>query len=298
MYEFHPLSDEVGYFESPAKIGLVILDHPRCALIDAGNDVSAAKKVKKQLDAMGLELDVIYLTHSNADHIGGCAWLQKQTGCRIYAPGMECSFTQSPVLEPSFLYGGFPAKEMRHKFLMAKSSDCLPLSPDVLPAGWKVIDLPGHFLDMCGYEVPGHIVFLADCLSSKEILDKYKIGFIYDVKSYLETLDAVAVLPAKHYVFAHTPLISSSAEAAGLAGYNQKIVHEIADDICALLDQPHSFEDILAALCRQYQLQLNTEQYLLVGSTVRSYLSWLWDFKKIEPFFDDSRMLWKRTESD
>ena len=105
---------------------------------------------------------------SNADHIGGCGYLQKQTGCRIYAPGIECDFTRHPVLEPAFLYGGFPSKDLRHKFLMAAESEAMYLTDDVLAQGMEAIPLPGHFFDMTGFRTADDVVYLADCLSSRQ----------------------------------------------------------------------------------------------------------------------------------
>ena len=39
---------------------------------------------------------------------------------------------------------------------------------------------------------------------------------------------------------------------------------------------------------------MNFEQYVLVGSTVRSYLSWLEDTGKLSAEFQDSMLLWKK----
>ena len=38
---------------------------------------------------------------------------------------------------------------------------------------------------------------------------------------------------------------------------------------------------------------MNFEQYVLVGSTVRSYLAWLKDAGKLSVNFEDNRMLWR-----
>ena len=107
MYELKQVSDSCYYIQSPAKIGLVKLNDTDVCLIDSGNDKDAGRKVRQHLDANGWNLTAIYNTHSNADHIGGNRYLQGQTGCKVYAPGIECAFTRYPVLEPSFLYGGF-----------------------------------------------------------------------------------------------------------------------------------------------------------------------------------------------
>ena len=40
---------------------------------------------------------------------------------------------------------------------------------------------------------------------------------------------------------------------------------------------------------------MNFEQYVLVGSTVRSYLSWLKDTGKLSAQFENSLLLWQRT---
>ena len=183
MFELVQVSEHCFYIQSPAKIGLVRLSGPEVCLIDSGNDKDAGRKIRQILGANGWKLTAIYNTHSNADHIGGNRYLQNQTGCRVYAPGIERDFTVHPLLEPSFLYGGYPVKELRHKFLMAQDSSALPLTDDVLPDGFERIPLPGHFFDMCGFRAPDDVVFLADCLSSRETLEKYRIGFIYDVSA-------------------------------------------------------------------------------------------------------------------
>ena len=41
---------------------------------------------------------------------------------------------------------------------------------------------------------------------------------------------------------------------------------------------------------------MNFEQYVLVGSTVRSYLSYLRDTGRIEPSFQDNRLVWQAVE--
>ena len=44
-------------------------------------------------------------------------------------------------------------------------------------------------------------------------------------------------------------------------------------------------ERILQEVFRGYRLSMNFEQYVLVGSTVRSYLSWLKDNGKLPATF-------------
>lgn len=291
MYELIQVSERSYYIQSPAKIGLVKLGGQDVCLIDSGNDKDAGRKVRQLLDANGWRLTAIYNTHSNADHIGGNRYLQAQTGCRIYAPGIECAFTRRPVLEPSFLYGGYPCGELRHKFLMAQESDVRELTPESLPEGFEMIPLPGHFFDMAGFRTPDGVVYLADCLSSRETLEKYRIGFIYDVAAYLKTLEMVQSLEARMFVPAHA---AASEDVSGLARYNIASVLEVADKIAGLCREPLCFEAILQRLFTDYGLAMNFEQYVLVGSTVRSYLAWLKDSGRLRVSFEDNLLLWRQ----
>ena len=291
MYELIQVADKSYYIQCPAKIGLVRLEGDQVCLIDSGSDKDAGRKVRQILDANGWRLAAIYVTHSNADHIGGCQYLQKQTGCRIFAPGIEQAFTRYPVLEPSFLYGGYPFRELRNKFLMAKESPAEELVPASLPEGFAVIPLPGHFFDMVGFRTPDDVVYLADCLSSRETLDKYQIGFLYDVAAYLDTLEKVKGLSARLFVPAHA---EAAEDIAALAGYNIAKVRQVAERILDLCREPLSFETILQRLFTGCGLTMDFQQYVLVGSTVRSYLSWLKDTGSLDARFEDDRLLWER----
>lgn len=71
---------------------------------------------------------------------------------------------------------------------MAKESDTTPITDPDFPKEIEILPLLGHFMNMVGYKTPDEVIFLADCLSSKQTLDKYQISFIYDVESYLNTL--------------------------------------------------------------------------------------------------------------
>lgn len=290
MYELVQLTDRTYYIESPAKIGLVKLNDNNVCLIDSGNDKDAGRKVKKLLDSNGWHLTAIYNTHSNADHIGGNKYLQSNTGCKIFAPSIECCFTNYPVLEPSFLYGGYPMKELRHKFLMAQESSAEYLTSDSLPECFSIIDLPGHFFGMTGFRTPDDVVFLADCLSSPETLSKYRLTFIYDVGAYIATLETVKTMKACMFVPSHAAVTD---DISSLAQYNIDSVKANAEMIITLCESPINFECLLGKLFNDLGLTMNFEQYALVGSTVRSYLSWLKDNGRLNAYFDDNMLMWQ-----
>ena len=289
MYELIQVSPTAYYIDCPAKIGLVRLDDHNVCLIDSGSDKDAGKKVLKHLNANDWHLNAIYNTHSHADHIGGNAYLHSQTGCRIYAPGIEQSFTAHPILEPAYLYGGYPPKELHHKFLLAAESPAEPLTQEVLLAGLTLLPLPGHSFDMVGFRTADDVVFLADCLSSRETIDKYRIGFLYDVAAYLDTLEAIKTMSATLFVPSHA---APTTDIVPLAQYNIDTVNAIADRIVALCQAPITFEALLSRLFTDYALTITFQQHALVGSTVRSYLTYLATQGRIAPRFEENQLLW------
>ncbi len=290
MYELIQVTGKCYYVDSPSKVGIIKINEKEVVLIDSGNDKDAAKKILKHINENGWTLKAIYNTHSHADHIGGNKYLQSQTGCKIYAHGIECDFTNHPILEPTFLYGGRPPRELCYKFLLASESIALPLCCEVLEEGIEMVCLPGHSPDMVGFKTDDGVMFLGDCLASEKTLEKYGLGYNYDIAKYIETLESIKKLSSKVFIPSHAEV---SADITELAQKNIDHVQTVGEKITAICREPMMFEDILKALFDEYGMTMNISQYVLIGSTLRSYLTWLCENGKVHSVFDNNRMLWQ-----
>ncbi|MBQ2266136.1 MAG: MBL fold metallo-hydrolase, partial [Clostridia bacterium] len=62
MYELVKITENCFYIDCPSKIGVVKTGEDTVVLIDSGSDKDAAKKAKKQLDALGLKITAVYNT--------------------------------------------------------------------------------------------------------------------------------------------------------------------------------------------------------------------------------------------
>ncbi|MDR1956401.1 MAG: MBL fold metallo-hydrolase [Treponema sp.] len=292
MYELVPVGAQSYYINAPVKIGVYRANETEVYVIDSGNDKEAGKKIRKLCEQHHWKLKAIINTHSHADHIGGNQYLQHTTGCTVYGYGMEGGFIQYPILEPAFLYGAYPCKDMRHKFLLAAESTVTAstrLEKNSFPEELEIIELPGHAFQMIGIRTPDNTVFLADSISSAETLEKYKITFIYDVERYLQTLTMLETLEAARFVPAHA---EASSDIKPLIALNRAAVLEISQKIIAICAAPINFDKIVQALFSAYGLSMHLEQYLVVGSTIRSYLSWLKDTGKLAILFKDNTLWW------
>lgn len=287
--ELKKLSDKTYYIDNPTNIGIYLTNGNECYLIDTGNDKEAGRKISKILEENNWQLKGIISTHSNADHIGGNNYLQNKYNCPIFSTSLENTMINHPILEPSFLYGGYPLKALQNKFLMAKPSISTDIK-DNLPEGLEIIPLKGHYLDMIGIKTSDDVYFLADSLASANAITKYHIFFLYDVKEYLNTLDYLENLKGKYFIASHCEITDNIKP---LIKINRDKINEIIKKITIYLKEPHIFEDILKELFDTYHLELNAEQYALVGSTIKSYLAYLESEGTITYEFNDNKMYWK-----
>ncbi len=288
--ELVKVGDRTYYIKNATNIGVYKIDDNNVYLIDTGNDKEAGKKILKIIDEQGWNVKGIINTHSNADHIGGNKVIQDRTNSSVLAYGIEKTFTEFPMLESSFLYGGYPFKDIRNKFLLAKESVVTSIENN-LPEGLEYFTLKGHFFDMIGVKTSDDVYFLADSLFSEETITKYHLFFIYDVKEYLNTLDYLSTLNGRLYIPSHCDVTS---DISSLIELNRNKVNEIINRIYNACEREITFECILKYIFDEYGLVMNANQYVLVGSTIKSYLSYLYDENKLCYEFKDNRMVWKQ----
>lgn len=289
--ELVKVGEKTYYIKNPTNIGVYKINDEDVYLIDSGNDKDAGKKILKIIEEQGWKVKGIITTHSNADHIGGNKLIQERTNCLILANKIEKVFNENTILEPSFLYGGYPFKDLRNKFLLAKESSCLELENN-LPQGLEFFSLKGHYFDMIGIKTSDNVYFLADSLFSEETINKYHLFYIYDVREFLNTLEFLSTLDGKLFIPSHTEALTDIKK---LIEINKNKVNEILDKIFDWCKMEKTFEDLLKEIFDEYNLVMNPNQYVLIGSTVRSYLSYLYDEGKLIFEFKENKMYWKQS---
>ncbi|MBQ4128702.1 MAG: MBL fold metallo-hydrolase [Ruminococcus sp.] len=290
MYELVKVSEKCYFIESPSKVGIYLQNEKDVYLIDSGSDKGSAKKTLKICEENGFNIKGIINTHAHADHIGGNAYIQQKTGCDIFCSSIDIPFIKHPIINPLHIYGGYIPQEMEHKFFLAEKSNPKDISDEAFPSELKTYDISGHSLGMIAIVAPDKTAFVGDIVSSEFIIQKYGITYLLDIKKHLESLDFVENMDAEKFVMSHVDTVS---DIRPLIKLNRDKIFEIADKILAILKEPTSFEKVLKELFNHYNLMMNIRQHSLVGSTVRSYLSWLKNDGKIEAIVKDNIIYWK-----
>ena len=291
MYELIQAGEKTFYMNSPSKVGFYKLDEKNVCLIDSGNDREAGRKIHQILVQNNWNLAMIINTHHHSDHVGGNKFLQKKYSCKVFSTKINNFFIENQDFNSAFLYGGFTSKEFQDKLFLADLSDASELIESELPDGIELIRLDGHSLSMLGIKTSDDVWFLADLLISEVIIKKYPIFFLYDVKTYLNSLAKVEKLTGNLFVLSHAKPLN---DIKPLVEVHRNKVYEIIENIRKICEKPSCFDDVLKQMLDIYSIPIDCSQYILIGSTIRSYLSYMCTKKILEIVFQDNYLLWKK----
>jgi hydroxyacylglutathione hydrolase len=131
-------------------------------IVDPGDE---ADKLLGAIDALGVDLKAILLTHTHFDHVGAVAPVAKATGAPVYCPEIEV-----PVLQDIMAFVPWPG------FGPFESWD-----PEHTVKGGERLSIAGFDLDVLftpGHS-PGHVTYAVDgekALFSGDVLFQSSIG--------------------------------------------------------------------------------------------------------------------------
>lgn len=294
MFDLIKITDRTFYFDMPTKIGVYMIDDKKVFLIDTGINEKSAKRVLKDLGNRDLEVAFILNTHSHTDHAGGNKYICDTTGCKAYTAEVEDVLIEFSDVEATLVYGGFPCRDFRKKFMNTPSCKTFNISEAPLPEGTEIFPLYGHTAHMIGVKTPDDVYFIADVVNSKDTLDKVKICYVYDIDTQLETLENLKKLDGKICVPAHAEVTENISV---LAEENIKNLLEIREEILKILrEKPQTAEEITANLCRNFGLKLDLMALVMITSTVKSHLSSLRHKGLIDWVLEDFIWYWKIAE--
>ena len=84
-----------------------------------------------------------------------------------------------------------------------------------------------------------------------------------------------------------------TSDLKSLIALNRRAVLETISLLEKILTKERTFQEIVKCVFDEYELVMNENQYVLLSSTLKSYLSYLTDEDKIEYIFKDNVMYWK-----
>lgn len=305
-----PLSEHISYLSMPTNLGFIrFFDETGkdCVyLIDSGNDETTGARILDFIRANfpDATLKAIINTHSHADHCGGNSYLVRETGCQVWASKGEAYLMEFPDIETQLVWGGTAIHDIRSKYLLAKpcrvtrvfdGEEELFLPCEKGRISLKVISLPGHYVDQTGFlltDTDGkRVMFAGDVLSGRNSIKKHWIQYLLDETKTKESLEKIQTVEADFYVPGHGDVTDN---VEGIAELNLLAILETEDMIVDELKTPKTTEEVLKAVADRSGITLKTSQFCLIGSTLRSYLTGLYEGSRIDYVIEENKMLWRK----
>ncbi len=264
------------YFDNPTIVGLYHFEDDGVCLVDTGLDDDGARKILRLVREEGWFIKAVINTHSHADHCGGNQFIQKRSQAVFYATAVEKSYIETPSTEPHYLFGAYPPKVLRNKFLQARPStiqEVLEPGPLTIQGEtFEIVDLKGHSPGMVGVKTPDGVFFLADALIDKAITKKYGTLYHYHLKDLFRAFETLRAVEAEAFVLSHGGLVEDleaviAANDEALRAFNQFLV--------ASLKVPKSKEALHREMVRAYHMKEAVSNYFLNDSLLASHLSYL-----------------------
>ena len=294
LFDLIKLTDRTYYFDLPTKIGVYVKDDKSVVLIDSGVNEKTAKRMLKEIENNGWRLDFIINTHSHTDHAGGNRFLCETTGCKAYASEVENILIEYPDVEATLVYGGYPCRDFRKRFMNTEPSRTYDICEAPLPEGMEIFPLYGHTAHMIGVKTPDDVYFIADVVNSKATIDRAVICYVYDIDTQLETLENLKKLDGKICVPAHA---ESTENVAYLAKINIENILSIRECILEFLrEKPMTTEEMVSAVSNKFELRLDFMGLVMVTSAVRSHLVSLRHKGVINWYIENYFHYWKMEE--
>ena len=306
------ISDCIYYISGPTNIGIIeeqLSDtKSNLYMIDSGCNTEDGKRIFTEITEYFSQKDItikaIINTHSHADHCGANNYIQQKTNCEIWITENEQGSLINPFLQPIISWGGNPLPEINSSYYVAEKT--VPnkiINPNeklTLNNGIKIsfINLPGHYFEMIGILCENDnkkILFASDGIFGRKNIGKYWIPFLYDVKEFKNSLDTINSLNADFCIPGHGEPTSQIEETVEL----NKIAI-ISNEQCileALKYKEQTQEDILKYVADKNEINLHIAQYMLIGCTIKAYLTFLYNEGKISYHIKENKMYWFKTES-
>lgn len=309
------LIENVFYIRGSTNIGVICDENPDCTdlyLIDSGGSEKDAELIFQEISShfaflnKTFKVKAIYNTHSHSDHVSGNKLFYEKFQCDIYTTFYEKGSLENNLLQPAFIWGGYPIKQVNISYYRSPYAPVKALYDESTVVQLKngitltFKNLPGHYFENMGVTVTGKdkdgnaakVIFTGDAFFPREELAKYWIPFMIDPDAFLDSLDALEKMDGEYkwFVPGHGGPVETMAETLEM---NRLSVLSTKQSVLKALSKgPVPTEQIIKSVADQNEMTMKPGQFILVGSVIRSYLACLQKEEKIDCYTEENMLFW------
>lgn len=194
------------YLNAPTNCGVYSFKNKNCLIIDTGINNTQAKKLEEAVLEAGLHPKYIINTHSHHDHCGGNSYFTSNyPGCSTYTSEKEKIMMENPFILSAALFSFENNKALDITNKSVNVDNVLNFGENKInDEKFDIISLKGHSIDQIGIVTPEKVCFVGDSIFSKEIISKYSLPYIINIKDELDTLNTIKSIDADYFVISHS----------------------------------------------------------------------------------------------
>lgn len=253
------------------------------------------------------QIKALLTTHGHADHCGGHNFIKEQTNCKILAAKHEQGSMETPMIQCTTLWGGYPPHELRTLYFKPNETyvdDFIGNDSYIkLSDGNEIsfFELHGHSYCSLAIIITNakgkKIVFSGDAIFPKQEIGRYWIPLIINPVEFMESLDYLCEIENVQWCIpSHGDFlkrnIQETAELNKIAILSTRmcILDSLKDN------KPHTAEEIIKYVADKNNLNMSLSQYALISSTIKSYISVMHDAKEIKLKVENNMLYFYREQ--
>lgn len=255
------------------------------------------------------KINSLLTTHGHADHCGGHNYIKEQTKCKILAAKHEQGSMETPMIQCTTLWGGYPPHELRTLYFKPEetyiddfvgNNSLIKLSEN---RSISFMELHGHsycsLAIIITLENNKKIIFAGDAIFPKGEISRYWIPLIINPVEFMESLDKICSIENTEWCIpSHGDFLQRNIEET--AELNKIAI--ISTRMCILDSlkdfKPHTPEDIIKYVADKNNLEMTLSQYALISSTVKSYLAVMHDAREIKIKVEKNKLYFYRENKE
>ena len=283
------LSENLFYLDTLTKM-IFYHQNKDLILIDTGGSSKDYPLIEETINKYNFNLKYIINTHTHPDHTKNNKILQDKYCCPVMTSTDEYEAILNEKTELAIMYGGNPPEKLCQGFLYtvnAKFSDLIPLN------NLKYLDLKGHSIKTLGILIEDKYLCIGDSLYTKKELQE--IPYTFNIKDYLNTLNTLRTYQDKIMISAHGGIIENNLELIDL---NEKRTKEIIKLILDITKNKNTFEELFNKIISHENITLTINKYLIITSTIKSYLSYLIDESKLNILIENNNLYYVNNQEN
>ena len=305
---YQKLSERVGMFYHDTNIGVVQTDDG-IIVIDTGDSQEDGENLVKTLSLLfpNKKITTIINTHSHADHCGGNESIVSSQNAKVWTSFREAHLMELSGIMGDLYWGGIAISDVRKLSfennvslhadrIIDTRQGAVRLDLDKNVSA-RFIPLPGHYYDQMGVLIHDkidhkRIFFLADGFFGASMLKKYWVPFMQNPELFRKSVEKIEHTKSDFYVPSHGDIYDSDSINA-IAELNVIITYETEILVMKLLrEQSLTQEELLKAFADFSGINLRLSQYVLIGYTLKSYLTSLHQAGLVTFELRDNKFYW------